>query len=75
MSKNWYPVIDYEKCTGCLSCVEFCPHEVFAKKDNKPYVLNPDNCIEFCRGCQRGACPNNAISYARSEEKILVKEQ
>ncbi|NCO28083.1 MAG: 4Fe-4S ferredoxin [Caldiserica bacterium CG02_land_8_20_14_3_00_36_38] len=80
MYKRWYPVIDYEKCIGCLSCVEFCPHEVFVEKDGKPSVINPDNCVEFCRGCQRGACSSGAISFAGSlaeaiaDGRIRIKE-
>jgi NAD-dependent dihydropyrimidine dehydrogenase PreA subunit len=80
MPKTWFPVIDYEKCIGCFSCVEFCPHEVFEKHDGKPFVSNPDNCVEFCRGCQRGACSNGAISYAGSlaeaiaDGRIRIKE-
>jgi len=63
MSKTWYPIIDYEKCTSCLSCVKFCPHDVFAEKDGQPVVVHPENCVEFCRGCQKGACEYEAISY------------
>lgn len=63
MAKNWYPIIDEEKCTGCLTCVNFCPHEVYEVSDTgKPKVVNPENCVEFCRGCQR-ICPAGAISY------------
>jgi NAD-dependent dihydropyrimidine dehydrogenase PreA subunit len=68
MSKNWYPIIDYEKCIGCLSCVEFCPNDVFKVEDGKPVVANPDNCVDFCRGCQKGACENGAIKYFGDEE-------
>ncbi len=63
MAKNWYPIINYEKCVGCLSCVKFCPHDVYEVRGGKPSVKNPEHCIEFCRGCQRGAYDNNAISY------------
>jgi len=31
MSERWYPVIDYEKCISCFSCVEFYPHDVYEK--------------------------------------------
>lgn len=68
MTKTWYPIIDYDKCIGCLACVKFCPHEVYTVKGGKPFVAKPENCVEFCRGCQRGACDNDAISY-NSEEK------
>ncbi|MBC7240018.1 MAG: 4Fe-4S binding protein [Chloroflexi bacterium] len=63
MAKNWYPVIDYEKCVGCLTCVEFCPNDVFVVTDGKPDVSNPIACVEFCRGCQK-ICPAGAIKYS-----------
>ncbi|PLV56203.1 ATP-binding protein [Thermotoga sp. SG1] len=63
MAKNWYPVIDYDRCTGCLTCANFCPHGVYAVKDGKPLVANPDECVEFCRGCQK-ICPVGAINYS-----------
>jgi len=63
MSKNWYPVIDYEKCTGCLECVKFCPHDVLSEENGKPIVKNPDLCVDYCRGCQKGACNFGAITY------------
>ncbi|QOR94771.1 ferredoxin family protein [Thermosphaera chiliense] len=63
MAKNWYPVIDYEKCSGCLTCFNFCPHDVYeVRGDGEPLVANPSNCVELCRGCQK-ICPNEAISY------------
>lgn len=65
MAKNWYPIVNYEKCAGCLECVKFCPHDVYEEREGKPFVKNPENCIEFCRGCERGACENGAISYFR----------
>lgn len=63
MAKNWYPVIDYDKCIGCLQCYNFCPHGVFEKgPDDRPRVAYPDNCVEFCKGCGR-LCDQKAISY------------
>ena len=29
MSKGWYPVIDYEKCVGCMACNDMCRHGVY----------------------------------------------
>ncbi len=65
MADTWYPVVDYENCTGCLTCVEFCPHGVFEVENDKPKVVRPKNCVEFCRGCQK-ICDQEAISYAGS---------
>lgn len=62
MAQTWFPVIDYEKCVGCLACYNFCPHGVFSLNGDKPEVVNPLNCVEFCRGCQK-ICPEGAISY------------
>lgn len=63
MAEKWFPLIDYEKCTGCLSCVRFCPHDVFTVENGLPIVANPLNCVEFCRGCQKGACDFRAINF------------
>ncbi|HEX32590.1 MAG TPA: ferredoxin family protein [Candidatus Acetothermia bacterium] len=62
MAKEWYPIINREACVGCLTCVEFCPHNVYQVEDGKPAVVNPDNCVEFCQGCGK-ICPTGAIGY------------
>ncbi|MDD5416405.1 MAG: 4Fe-4S dicluster domain-containing protein [Candidatus Aenigmarchaeota archaeon] len=62
MTKNWYPVIDYKKCIGCMACVDFCPHGVYIKKNNKPFVKNPKACIDQCTGCEP-VCPVKAITH------------
>jgi NAD-dependent dihydropyrimidine dehydrogenase PreA subunit len=60
---NRYPVTDYEKCTGCLTCFNLCPHGVHGlREDGEPLVVSPDNCVEMCRGCQK-ICPGEAIRY------------
>ena len=63
MSKNWYPVINYENCIECGACVEMCQNGVYEKGTTKPNVVNPDGCVEGCRGCQV-ECPSEAIEYA-----------
>jgi NAD-dependent dihydropyrimidine dehydrogenase PreA subunit len=63
MSKNWYPVIDYNECTECGTCVDFCPHDVYDKtKSPTPVVIYPEGCIEGCKNCA-GKCPGDAIKY------------
>jgi NAD-dependent dihydropyrimidine dehydrogenase PreA subunit len=63
VATTWYPVVDPEKCTGCLTCVEFCPHGVFEARDGKALVVEPDGCVEFCRACEK-LCDAEAICYA-----------
>jgi len=62
MSKDWYPVIDYSKCEACMTCVKFRPHAVYAEKEGKPIVVNPENCVDMCRGCAK-ICPEKAITH------------
>ena len=69
MSKNWYPMINYENCTECGSCVEFCSHGVYdEEKAPTPKVINPEGCIEGCTGCA-GICPADAITYFGDSEQ------
>jgi len=63
MSKTWYPKINYENCVECGACVEHCSHGVYNKeKSPRPEVINPDNCVEGCKGCG-SLCPVEAIEY------------
>jgi NAD-dependent dihydropyrimidine dehydrogenase PreA subunit len=53
------PTIDEKKCTGCGTCVEVCPMEVFTKEKDKSVVKKPDECIG-CKACEV-QCPESAI--------------
>ena len=56
------PVLNPEKCTGCLLCWIYCPEGVISKKDRSIDY-------ELCKGCGicEVECPKNAI--------IMVKEE
>jgi len=69
LAKNWYPIIDKEKCTQCHQCVDFCSHGVYSIDDEGyPDVINPEACVEFCRGCSK-ICDSEAISYFTGGKK------
>ncbi|MHA1606961.1 MAG: ATP-binding protein [Candidatus Freyarchaeota archaeon] len=54
--------IDHDKCTGCGSCVEACPSEVFEVQDEKSVAVRVEDCVECCSCVE--ACPENAISHS-----------
>ena len=56
------PIIDPDKCTGCGVCVEDCPNEVLALKDDRSSVCDADECVE-CGVCVDN-CPEEAIALA-----------
>ena len=57
------PVIDYDECTGCATCVELCPEVFELGDDEKAYVKAEDKC-DTC-DCQEAAdtCPSEAITF------------
>jgi len=62
---RWYPVIDYDRCTNCLECVEFCLFGVFELDGRgRVYVAIGDNCKIGCPACSR-VCPASAIIFPR----------
>jgi NAD-dependent dihydropyrimidine dehydrogenase PreA subunit len=72
----WNPTIDYQKCTTCKKCVEFCKRGVFAYQENpkKAIVKNPTSCKVYCKNCQK-QCPNAAITHPSEEETKKYIEQ
>ncbi|TRO51736.1 4Fe-4S dicluster domain-containing protein [Candidatus Bathyarchaeota archaeon] len=59
----WGPSINYEKCSSCGKCVDYCKLGVYEFEGKKrPVVRNPKNCIVFCTGCQE-QCPVGAITF------------
>jgi len=55
--------IDEEKCTGCGTCIDTCPVEVFELQEKKEkklsVVVAEDECI-VCRACEV-QCTEEAI--------------
>jgi len=49
-----------EKCTGCGTCLEVCPHAVLVKDNGKVRIEDRDACME-CGACARN-CPADAVS-------------
>lgn len=47
--RNIRPVINCDKCIGCLQCYMYCPDGVIRKEDGKVAVD-----YDFCKGC--GVC-------------------
>jgi NAD-dependent dihydropyrimidine dehydrogenase PreA subunit len=74
---TWFPTVDYDLCSACGKCAEFCHREVYTF-DDKPNVENPYRCVVSCTGCQK-TCPEGAISFPtlvalREELKALKKK-
>lgn len=51
--------VNLDKCTGCGTCVDVCPAEVYELKDGKSSPVKVDECL-VCRACET-QCPENAI--------------
>ena len=67
---DWFPKIDYSKCTGCKECFKFCKHKVYTWDNNKkqPQVTNPYNCIVGCMTCSTSICKQGALSHPTIKE-------
>lgn len=56
------PILDPEKCNGCLLCWIFCPEGVISRIDRSVDY-------ELCKGCGICAleCPKNAFTMVKEE--------
>ncbi len=52
-----------EKCTGCGTCLDVCPHRIFTLENKKAVIVDRDRCMEC------GACAMNCQFGALSVDK------
>ena len=59
------PLIDYDRCTGCMLCWKYCPEGTININIGKPLIE-----YDYCKGCGICAeeCPQSAIAM-KTEEK------
>lgn len=61
----WFPVIDFDRCTDCMQCLNFCLFGVFGVDAGKRVrVQNPTACKTQCPACSR-VCPEAAIIFPK----------
>jgi NAD-dependent dihydropyrimidine dehydrogenase PreA subunit len=61
--RRWYPVIDFDRCTNCMECIDFCLFGVYGIDHNDIILVEqPDNCRQGCPACSR-VCPDQAIMF------------
>jgi NAD-dependent dihydropyrimidine dehydrogenase PreA subunit len=63
VESRWYPVVDHERCTNCMECLDFCLFGVYGvDHEEQLRVVQPDECRADCPACSR-VCPAGAIIF------------
>lgn len=60
-------IVDPDACTGCLICVEICPHNVMFEQKNSDIPVKCNLCGECAQ-----TCPRNAIVLVEDQESVVV---
>ncbi len=70
--RRWYPVIDFDRCTNCMECLDFCLFGVYGvDRFDTILVEQPDNCRKGCPACSR-VCPENAIIFPQHKSPAIA---
>ncbi len=70
--RRWYPVIDYNRCTNCMECIDFCLFGVYGVDAAEQILVEqPDNCRKGCPACSR-VCPENAIIFPQHKSPAIA---
>jgi NAD-dependent dihydropyrimidine dehydrogenase PreA subunit len=66
--------VDFEKCTGCGTCVDACPVSVYEldEETKKTKIVNPNECLD-CKACEI-QCDAEAIQIISDEEPEKSKK-
>lgn len=71
MHSRVVPYVDEKRCTGCASCIEWCPKEAITLHSTAR--IDEKLCIGCCE-CV-GVCPENAIRIVWNENSKNVQEK
>lgn len=67
----WFPVIDYDRCSNCKQCLNFCLFGVYELSScDRVEVRNPERCKTNCPACAR-ICPQAAIMFPKCDQKPI----
>ena len=70
--QRWYPIIDFDRCTHCLECLNFCLFGVFGVgRSNEIIIEEPDACRAGCPACSR-ICPQGAIMFPQHGDPAIA---
>ncbi len=68
---RWYPVIDRDRCSGCLECLNFCLFGVYGMDAADDILIEqPDACRAGCPACSR-ICPEGAIMFPQHTDPAI----
>ncbi|MEL6896375.1 MAG: ferredoxin family protein [Planctomycetota bacterium] len=71
-TRRWYPVIDYDRCTNCMECIDFCLFGVYGVDGAETILVEqPDSCRKGCPACSR-VCPENAIIFPQHKAPAIA---
>ena len=72
VKRRWYPIIDYDRCTNCMECIDFCLFGVYGVDEQERILVEEqDNCKKGCPACSR-VCPENAILFAEHKTPAIA---
>jgi len=69
-STYYLSVIDQDACTGCGTCVDWCPTEAITLNEDEKAVRNESACFG-CGVCAR-FCPEEAIALQEGLRKVFI---
>jgi hypothetical protein len=61
-------VFDYERCTGCGTCVDICKFSALSMRDGKP-VKDDERCM-YCNTC-KFHCESGAIGFVENGKELF----
>ncbi len=65
--KDGIVILDYEKCTGCWSCIDACPFDAIYKDEERNVPIRCDLCMDIEVPACVSSCHTQALAVEEGE--------
>jgi NAD-dependent dihydropyrimidine dehydrogenase PreA subunit len=76
IAEKWLPIVDFDRCSGCGACVNFCATSCLGMNGDRAVLENADKCTSdgrCVRICSQGAIEMRWVALEGDRSRGLCR--